>query len=133
VVEVADPYEDPDEPERRAPARTALVPRFLTALGDRQMGLAEIAKRLGISPKDGTLRRVADDLESGGEIARGLDKKYERCTVPSAIGPKGSGTVAPGTPLSKAENEGAHLNGHNPDLEELAEAEIERLRGKGAA
>jgi hypothetical protein len=103
LVGVAQPHEDQDEPGRQAPARTALAPRFLAALGDDRLGLAEIAGRLGVSSKDGTLRRVAQHLEAGGEVVRDEDKKYSKCQVPSAIGPKGSGTVAPGTPLSRAE------------------------------
>jgi 5S rRNA maturation endonuclease (ribonuclease M5)/archaellum biogenesis ATPase FlaH len=129
LVGVAEPYEDPEEPERQAPARAALAPRFLDALGDRRMGLSEIAGRLGVSPKDGTLRRVAEHLEAGGEVVRGEDKRYARCEVPGANGSKGNGTVALGTTLSRAESE----NGHQPELEEYAEAEIERLREEGPA
>ena len=129
LVGVAEPYEDPDEPERVAPARHALAPRLLAALGKERLLLKDLAERLGINPKDGTLRRTADHLVEADEIVRGNDKRYERCRVPGAIGPKEAGTVAPGTPHSSAESG----NGHQPVLEEYAEAEIERLRGKGLA
>ena len=105
LVGAAEPYEDSDEPERKAPSKTALAPTFVAALGDGRLGLAEIATKLEMDPKDGTLRRVAEYLEAGGEIVRGDDKKYSRCTVPSASAPKPDGTVAPGTPLSRAETQ----------------------------
>jgi putative DNA primase/helicase len=126
LVGVAEPYKDPDEPERVAPARQALAPRLLAALGEERFLLKELAERLGMNPKDGTLRRTADHLVEAGEIVRGDDKRYERCRVPSAIGPKEAGTVAPWHPASQAESG----TGHQPELEQYAEAEIERLHRK---
>jgi KaiC/GvpD/RAD55 family RecA-like ATPase len=101
LVGSADPYEDPDEPEREAPVRKALAPRFLAALGDGRLGLAEIAGKLDMNPKDGTLRNVAKGLERAGEIARGEDKKYERCKVQSAIAPKGIAPLHLALPFPK--------------------------------
>jgi len=109
LVGQAEPYEDPDAPERpKAPAQARLTPRFLEALGHDRLSLSEIAGQLGINPKDGTLRRVAESLEEGGEIAREADKRYERCQVPGASAPRGSGTVAPGTPALNGDS-GAEL------------------------
>jgi hypothetical protein len=76
LVAIAEPYEDPEEPERpRAPARSALIPRFLGALGDERLRLNELAEALGMNPKDGTLRNVAESLVKDGEIVRGDDKR----------------------------------------------------------
>jgi hypothetical protein len=102
LVGQADPYDDPDEPERHAPARTALAPRFLKVLGNgERLGLSEIASRLGVGAKDGTLRRVAEHLEAGGDIVRDADKKFTRVKVPSGTGPKRNGTEALGTSLQE--------------------------------
>jgi hypothetical protein len=130
LVGVAEPYVAADEPQAApAPRRDGFVPQVLAALDGRRLGLAEIADAIGANPKDGSLRRAADHLVDGGEIVRGDDKKYERCRVPGATGPRGAGTAAPGTPLSRADDG----NGHQADLEEFAEAEIERLKAKGLA
>ena len=124
LVGEAQPYEDPDEPERTAPAKRELAPRFLGALGSSRRGLSEIASLLDMNPKDGTLRRVADHLVVTGKIVRGDDKKYEKCRVPGATGPKGVGTVALGTTQSRAET---------LTLGASAEPEVdhERMRAEG--
>jgi KaiC/GvpD/RAD55 family RecA-like ATPase len=127
LVGVAEPYVAADEPQAApAPRRDGFVPQVLAALDGGRLGLAEIADAIGANPKDGSLRRAADHLVAGGEIVRGDDKKYERCRVPGVTGPTGAGTAAPGTSPSRAESG----NGHQPDLEEYAETEIERLQAK---
>ena len=97
------PYEDPDEPERTAPAKRELAPRFLGALGSSRRGLSEIASLLDMNPKDGTLRRVADHLVVTGKIVRGDDKKYERfgCQVPPALRELAPWHLAPRSPERK--------------------------------
>ena len=130
LVGVAEPYVAADEPQTApAPRRDGFVSQVLAALDGHRLGLAEIADSIGANPKDGSLRRAADHLVAGGEIVRGDDKKYERCRVPGATGPRGAGTAALGTSLCRAENE----NGQQPELQELAELEIDRLRRKGLA
>jgi AAA domain len=120
LVGVAEPCADPDEPERVAPARQALAPRFLEALGGERLRLVDLAERLAMSPKDGTLRNVAEALVKDGEIVRGDDRRYERCKVQGATGPKGDCTVAPCTSLSRAEN-GAREEEHESPAERDAD------------
>lgn len=111
LVGVAEPYVSPDEPDAAfAPRRDGFVPQVLAALEGRRLGLAEIAEVIGANPKDGSLRRATDHLVAAGEIARRDDKKFERCRVPGATGPRGAGTAAPGTSHSRAEK----ANGSRP-------------------
>jgi 5S rRNA maturation endonuclease (ribonuclease M5)/KaiC/GvpD/RAD55 family RecA-like ATPase len=112
LVEAASPYTDPDEPERpQAPVREKLKPRILAALGDDRLSLKELADRIGLPPKDQTLRRSLADLEKDGEILRDDAKKYSRCQVSGVKPLRGRDTVTPDTSLSRAENGAAPETG----------------------
>ena len=121
---------------------TALVEHFGhdSAVEDAANGWASYCP---VSP-DGNGRycgtpMIITQLEDGGlqyELQCGHSQDEARAApaplsreVPGAVSLKAGGTVAPGTPHSSAESG----NGHQPVLEEYAEAEIERLRGKGLA
>jgi KaiC/GvpD/RAD55 family RecA-like ATPase len=139
LVGEAEPFESLEEPEVQAPARQALTPRVLEALGGGPLSLTEIAVRVGKRPADGTLRRVADHLAASGEIVRRDDKKYEKCKVSGVSGPKGSDTVTADTSHSKAESgmglvEGVCSihEGAAPVATPGEEAEAERVRRKFA-
>jgi DNA-binding XRE family transcriptional regulator/5S rRNA maturation endonuclease (ribonuclease M5) len=126
LVGVAEPYLDPDEPERVAPARQALAPRFLEALGGERLRLVDLAERLAMNPKDGTLRNVAEALVKDGKVVRGDDKRFERCKVQSATGPKGDCTVAPCTSLGSRQRPPAGARGVRRGRDRAATREMGR-------
>jgi hypothetical protein len=127
LVGAAEPHVAADVPETApAPRRDGFVPRILAALDGSRLTLTDIARTIGANPTDGSLRRAVDHLLAASEIVRGDDKKYERCRLPGATGPTDAGNAATGNSPSRAESG----NGHQGNLDEYAEAEIERIRSK---
>jgi hypothetical protein len=102
-----------------ATVRADLAGELLEALGEEPQTVASLAREVGRDPKDGTVRRALTALAEGGRAAR-TESGWKRVPVPTTKG------VAPGTPHSSAESG----NGHQPELEQYAEAEIERLHRK---
>jgi archaellum biogenesis ATPase FlaH len=115
-VDEAEPYEGGTG---GATVRAGLADELLGLLGEKPRTLASVAREVGRDPKDGTVRRALGALVEAGRVER-TESGWRRVPVPR---PKG---LAPGTPDSKAESG----NGHQPELEEYAEAEIDRLREK---
>jgi hypothetical protein len=119
LISQAAPFVAPRSPETTpARPRDRLAPRVLEVLeGRARLRLVDIARKLGLDPKDASLRRVLDDLEASGEICRGADKKYERCQVPGADTPKANGTLTPDTSPHSAEPD--------PGFDHASEAELD--------
>jgi hypothetical protein len=115
-IDAVEPYEGGTA---GATVRADLADQLLDVLGEEPQTMASLAREVGRDPKDGTVRRALTALAEGGRAAR-TESGWRRVPVPPAKG------LAPGTPHSSAE----FGNGHQPELEEYAEAEIERLRGK---
>ena len=92
-VEECDPPDgQADQTKTAQPARAALAPRVLDLIKAGEMSRPDIARELGRTPKDGTVRRVVEALVQAGEIEV-FDGLYKG--VPGASSLKGSGTVAP--------------------------------------
>jgi putative DNA primase/helicase len=103
-----------------ATVRAELAEELSELLDDEPRTMASLARELGRDPKDATVRRALKVLEEGGR-ARRTEDGWRGVSVSIARG------VTPDTPDSRAESE----NGSQPELKEYAEAEIDRLRGKG--
>ncbi|HEX7246269.1 MAG TPA: AAA family ATPase [Solirubrobacterales bacterium] len=74
-----------------APKRTELAPSLIAAAAD-PTEWPDLARAIGRSPKDGTARRLRDELLKAGELVK-LDDG--RLRVPGAKTPIEDGTVAP--------------------------------------
>lgn len=96
-VERADPYAgDSDAPAAARPVRAELAPDMLAA-ATTPIAWPDLARAIGREPKDGTARRLRDDLLGAGELERLPDGDLQRAGVPSGLAPTqtalGSGKV----------------------------------------
>lgn len=114
-----------DEEKPLAPARAELAPGLLQAAAD-PTGWPDLARAIGRSPKDGTARRLRDDLLGAGELVRLEDGRLQ---VPEGMAPAISA-------WQSGETAGCQSAGPPIGAEELApadehqEAEAERLAAK---
>lgn len=113
-IESTEPYatEEADEVPA-APVRAELAPDLLVA-AVQPIAWPDLARAIGRSPKDGTARRLRDDLLAAGELVKGLDgllrvpdglappdsapQSQTASKVPGARPPIGAGEMAPSVP-----------------------------------
>jgi hypothetical protein len=81
-IEAADPFEG-ERSETRAPKRAELAPRLITAAADPLLW-PDLARAIGRDPKDGTARRLRDDLLGAGELVKLDDGRLQ---VPDGVAP----------------------------------------------
>ena len=97
-VDRAAAYKVEDEPERPRPARAELAPEMLAA-AKVPITWPDLARAIERSPKDGTARRLRDDLIEAGELSELGDGRLTRvpgCHPP--IGDLANGTLNGGPP-----------------------------------
>lgn len=125
-IDETDGFESEDEPEKSLPpVRAELAPDLLRAAGN-PIAWADLARAIGRSPKDGTARRLRDDLLAAEELVRDDDGRLH---VPNTLAP-----LDPALPSQM--DDGCH--GADPPIGAVTlapasadeEAEAERLAGK---
>jgi AAA domain/Toprim-like len=86
-VDAADSYEGDVEPSAAArPARAELAPEMLSRAAE-PIAWPDLARAVGRGPKDGTARRLRDDLIAGGELRRLGDGRFQVAPVPTDVAP----------------------------------------------
>jgi AAA domain/Toprim-like len=86
-VDTSDSYEGDAEPTAAArPVRTELAPDMLAAAAE-PIAWPELARAIGREPKDGTARRLRDDLLTAGELERRDDGCLLAVKVPEGLAP----------------------------------------------
>lgn len=98
-VDAADPYESDAEGLAAArPVRAELAPDMLEAARE-PIAWPDLARAIGREPKDGTARRLRDDLLDAGELKRADDGCLRAVKVPGGLAP-------PQTALASGTEEG---------------------------
>jgi AAA domain len=122
-IDAADPFDsDEDEEKTLPPVRAELAPALLAAATE-PIAWADLARAIGRSPKDGTARRLRDDLLGSEELERLEDGRL--------LGAKG--VAPPDTAGQSQEQEGCQGAVPPIGVPELApaeEAEAERIAAK---
>ena len=102
-----------------ATVKAGLAEELFELLGDEPRTIASLAREVGRDSKDATVRRALTALAEAGRAVR-TENGWRGVSVSTTKG------VTPDIPHSSAESG----NGHQPEIEEYAEAEIDRLREK---
>ena len=124
-VDRAEPFRAEGEPERPQPRRAQLAPEMLAAATE-PLAWPDLARAVDRDPKDGTARRLRDDLLDAGEL-RKLDDGRLRCQGATGVGTPENGSSklnpsrVPGChdPIGGAPN--GTLNGQGPGRVEVGE------------
>ena len=86
-IDEAGPHEEEAQPA--TPVVSQLTVAILAAAGDEPASVAELARRVGRKPKDGSVRNALSALERAGEMHRAAGGwcKVQRCKPPRAVAP----------------------------------------------
>jgi AAA domain/DnaB-like helicase N terminal domain len=92
-VDSTDPFEGEAEEKPAAPARAELAPRMLAAAVE-PLSWPDLARAIDRGPKDGTARRLRDDLLDKGELMRLDDGRLQGCQGAKPLGEWHDGTLS---------------------------------------
>jgi hypothetical protein len=99
LIDAAQPPEDEDEPAQ--PVVTQLTAAILDAVGDDAITVAEVARRVGRDPKDGSVRNALAALQRAGEMHKTEEGwcKVQGCKPPRGVAPLHPPAEAPESPV----------------------------------
>lgn len=96
-VDATDAFVGESEGEKPvAPVRDELAPKMLAA-AEEPMSWPDLARAIDRGPKDGTARRLRDDLLKKGELTTIEDGRLQRCHGVKPLGERHDGTPLSGT------------------------------------
>ncbi len=102
-VDVAEPFtSDQEDAASAQPARATLAAEILAAMNGQPASVADIARAVGRSPKDGSVRNALAALQRSGD----MDKRENRwCKVQGARAPRGFAPLHPPEPVATSDEE----------------------------